>query len=205
MAKQLVRLRVADARPPKRPAVFSEIADEIKQGDNWYAVAWKTGALTGGMYDGELLIRLAKSSDGRLVCTGMVLGGGAGSETEITARSLRDVPLAPLLAGLGQWRENRDQTGIFGAGFKRYAPKLRRGPRGLPDEHFKKIADLYRIALNRQPRAPLMVMRELLAKDRGGYVPSDSTIHGWVRQARQRGFLGKAVIGKAGEKPKGKS
>lgn len=205
MARHLVRLRIADARPPKRPAVFSEIADEIKQGDNWYDVSWKTGSLTGELYDGEVLIRLAKSPDGRLVCTGMVLGGAVGSETEITARSLRDLPLTPLLAKLGQWRENRDQTGIFSAGFKRYAPMLSRGPRGLPDEHFERIADLYRIALKRQPRAPLKAMQELLAKDKGGYMPSDSTIHGWIRQARQRGFLGKAVIGKAGEKPKGKS
>lgn len=205
MAKQLVRLRIADARPPKRPALFSKLADEIKQGDDWYAVAWKTGALTGGMYDGEMLVRLAKSPDGRLVCTGMVLGGPLGSEAEITARSLRNLPLAPLLAGLGQWREARDQTGIFGAGFKRYAPKLRRGPQGLDIDHFQKIADYYRIAINRQPRAPLKAMRELLAEDKGGYVPSDSTIHGWIRQCRQRGLLGQAIAGKAGEKPKGKS
>jgi len=185
--------------------VFSEIADEIKQGDNWYAVAWKTGALTGDMYDGELLIRLAKSPEGRIVCTGMVLGGAVGSETEITARSLRDLPLAPLLAGLGRWREARDQTGIFSAGFKRYAPKLRRGPQGLPAAHFERIADLYREAIKLQPRAPLKAMRELLAKDKGGYVPSDSTIHGWIRQARQLRLLGQAIAGKAGEKPKGKS
>jgi hypothetical protein len=182
--------------------VFSEIADEIKQGDDWYAVAWKTGSPTGGLYDGEVLIRLAKSPDGRLVCTGMVLGGAVGSETEITARSLRDLPLTPLLAKLGQWREKRDQTGIFSAGFKRYAPQRRRGPQGLDDEHFKKIADLYREAIKLQPRAPLKAMKELLGKDEDR---SDSTIHGWIRQARQRGFLGKAVIGKAGEKPKEKS
>ena len=76
---------------------------------------------------------------------------------------------------------------------------------GLPAAHFERIADLYRIALKRQPRAPLKAMRELLAKDKGGYVPSDSTIHGWIRQARQRGLLGQAIAGKAGEKPKEKS
>ncbi len=205
MAKTLARLRIADARPPKRPAVFSEIADEIKQGDNWYAVAWKTGALTGEMYDDEVLIRLEQSPDGRIVCTGLELGGPLGTGAEITARSLRTLPLAPLLARFGKWREERDQTGVFGAGFKSYAPKLRRGPQGLPAAHFERIADLYRIALKRQPRAPLKAMRELLAKDKGGYAPTDSTIHGWIRQARQRGLLGQAIAGKAGEKPKGKS
>jgi len=153
-------------------------------------------------HQAKVLVRLGKAPDGRMVCTGLVIG--AFDEQEITARGLRDLPLVQFLSHIGHWKEVREESGAFSKGFKRYAPKLSRGPQGLPAAHFERIADLYRIALKRQPRAPLKAMRELLAKDKGGYVPSDSTIHGWIRQARQRGLLGQAIAGKAGEKPKEK-
>jgi hypothetical protein len=186
-------------------AALMKLAGEADAHGNWYPVAFNGAFANPGtfpfVHQAKVLVRLGKAPDGRPVCTGLVLG--AFDEGEITARGLRDLPLVQFLIQIGRHQEVRDESGAFSKGFKRYTPKLRRGPQGLDDEHFKKIAGLYRTALKLQPRAPLNAMRELLGK--GAYAPSDSTIHGWVRQARQRGFLGKAVIGKAGEKPKEKS
>ncbi len=198
MAKKLRNFGITDSGA--KAALMKLAADP-----NLYTVRFNAarpgGPATAVVHQAKALVRLGKSPDGRPVCTGLVLG--AFDEDEITARGLRDLPLVQFLSHIGRWQEVREESGAFSKGFKRYTPKLRRGPQGLDDEHFKKIADLYRTALRLQPRAPLKAMQELLGK--GGYVPSDSTIHGWVRQARLRGFLGKAVIGKAGEKQKEKS
>lgn len=185
---------------------LTKLAGEADADGNWYAVRFNLAQIAPGKgyrHQARALVRLGKAPDGRPVCTGLVLG--AFDEDEITARGLRDLPLVQFLSQIGRWKEVRNESGAFSKGFKRYAPKLSRGPQGLPVAHFERIADLYRTALKLQPRAPLKAMRELLAKDRGGYVPSDSTIHGWIRQARLRGLLGQAIAGKAGEQPKEKS
>ncbi len=196
-----IRIRIADARPPKRPLVFSKFADEIREGDSWYALAFKRRGSTGrAMYDAEILIRIA-NEDGRLVCTGLVLGASDGAE--VTSRSLRNLPLSQLLSRLAKWPEVRGETGVFGAGFKRYVPKLSRGPKGLPDSHFERIAAIYKTALQQEPSRPIRYMRKVL-RPHGGW-PHDSTIHKWIQQCRELGLLGASIPGKAGEKPKEKS
>jgi hypothetical protein len=189
--------------PGSASAAFRKLAVEASKEGTWYRVDWNAARNRSGAveHQAKVLIRLEKTSTGSPVCTGLVLG--AFDVREVTGRGLRGLPVVDFIRAIGKWERLRDESGPFAKGFRRYTPPVRRGPHGLGDGHYQMIAALYRDALRLEPRAPLKALKEqLLPKN---VKVSDSTIHGWIRQARQRGFLGKAVIGKAGEKPKEKS
>lgn len=63
----------------------------------------------------------------------------------------------------------------------------------IPDEHFERVADVYRYAV-KLGRPPTEGVAEAFDVAR-------STAGRWVVQARRRGFLGPAMPGRAGEKP----
>jgi transposase len=76
-------------------------------------------------------------------------------------------------------------------GWKPDAAKLRRGRPGYPDEHYREIAELYSTLILAGERAP----NEKIAKIKD-YSPS--TVAGWVKKARELGYLPPGKKGKAG-------
>jgi hypothetical protein len=72
---------------------------------------------------------------------------------------------------------------------------VRPGPKGHDDEYFKRVAEDYRRALIARPRAPVQMLLELY-EDRF----SEATIRRWLQRARDKGYLGAAPPGKAGER-----
>jgi hypothetical protein len=80
--------------------------------------------------------------------------------------------------------------------YERYAKDARRPRRGSPvtDEHLRRVAALYRAALERGDPPTQTVGDEMHA--------GRSTAARWVAKARERGLLGEALPGKAGEREK---
>lgn len=148
-----------------------------------------------------VFLRLGRSPEGRLVCTGLIVGNLArfhGSPVEITARSLRSIPLAELIGTAVSTGRLPDD---FGAEIRKLlhdAPglparlKVRPGPKGHSAEHFAHVADMYRLALDKAPGAPMRWLRKELHV-------SEATARRWVQRARDQGLLGPSVPGKAGE------
>lgn len=147
----------------------------------------------------------ATSSDGRVVCTGLIVGlneahpavGRTYSPAEVTSRALRNIPVAEMI---GQAVANPGAPAhhkVYRDAAMARAPEIPRvrrspGPKGHPDEHFRMVADLYRLALRDHPKAPIRWLTGELAADR-------STVTRWVQRARDKGYLGAAVPGRAGE------
>ena len=122
----------------------------------------------------RMLVRVEAAPDGRLICTGLILAatgrpapkvvidrrpegelevlrGRVGSRAAITARGLRKIPLAHILAGLvfdptvlEQWR----QLGIIGQNAR---PGVRPGPKDHSPEHYTAVIAAYRQALQDAP------------------------------------------------------
>lgn len=152
-------------------------------------------------------LKLARSSDGRMICTAMIVGlneaypvvidgrgGYQATPVEVTSRALRKIPVAELI---GRAMRSADAPG-WGDLVKRRVPKVRAvqrspGPKGHPDEHFREVADAYREALLAEPRRPMAWMQRHYHADR-------TTIARWVKRARDMGYLGEADPGKAGDR-----
>jgi hypothetical protein len=170
--------------------------------------------------DGNLpfpvLISLGRAPDGRLIITGLLIANldippvydDAAPEwfrskpVEITSRSLRDLPLAELLGSVDALRDDPEGKALFRRLFALADdlpptfPRRRPGPKGHPREHFEQVAQAYRIALARAPRAPVKTLAEQMNA-------SDATVRRWIQRARDMGLLGPSTPGKAGEQPAG--
>lgn len=162
---------------------------------------WTT--FSGGRLPFPVHLRTSRSEDGRLICTALVITPG---EQEITARSLREIPLSQLLSRRGGRSANSESLGLsFAAAFmEALSPEFegalaRPGPQGHPREHFEGVAAAYREALIQSPRAPVQWLL-----DTETLHGSEATVRRWIRRARDMGLLGEAVPGRAGEfsKPK---
>jgi len=172
--------------------------DADAAGAAWYSV------IGSGLPGFVVEIRVGNSPDGRLICTGLRVGGPPDTH-EITARGLRQIPLSRILAALGaelrsidpQSREYLAATlGLELAGdaareFTR--PPLPRGTR-LPRSWYEKVAEVYREGLRVNPRNPYKHIMATIHT-------SEPTARRWVSHARSIGILGEAISGKAGEKP----
>lgn len=158
-------------------------------------------------------LRLSESSDGRKICTGLLVGlneayavmdgdhqrgGYFASPAEVTSRALRAIPVAELIGRAvmdhkapAQHSAVRDLVlgRLPDSGGVRRSP----GPKGHPDEHFRMVAEMYRQALQAAPRRPVVWMTEQLNADR-------TTVARWIQRARDKGFLDQAQPGKAGER-----
>jgi hypothetical protein len=141
-----------------------------------------------------IVVRLGKSPDGRLACTGMVIGPDAELGQEITARSLRQIPLGQILstvAGLdfpGAEELGGEVTHLW------RQPPARPGPTALSREDLQRVAEDYRAALLQAPRSPIKLMAQKVHA-------SEATIRRRVQRARDMGLLRPVQPGKAGEKP----
>lgn len=150
--------------------------------------SWHTVARSDLPY--PIMVRLGKAPDGRLVISGMAVGLDA--PVEVTARSLRVIPLASILTTLAR---SRFMPLVIQNTISQARQPVRRGPRGLTDAHFEEVATTYRQALMEAPRSPLVAFRLLMPS-------SESTARRWIQRARDRGLLGPALSGKAGEGPR---
>jgi hypothetical protein len=154
----------------------------------------------------RVLMRIAKAPDGRLICTGLVLG--AFDDDEITARTYRRLPLIEFLTEAARWSERQPDLArqVFGGELpRRGGARVRPGPKGHDDKHFKLVAGLYRRALLSRPRAPVQMLLELINEGREpGGEWSEATVRRWLQRARDKGFLREAQAGKAGEVPETK-
>lgn len=133
---------------------------------------------------------------GRIVITGLVVG--AFGVDEIGARDLQDIRLGRVLLdvveGSGAFDELIREAMI---GPQEPAPDYQlpagRPSGGYPDEHYQWVAHQYRRAVAHSPRNPMAALRESMPGR------SDATIRRWIQRARDKGYLGEAVPGRAGE------
>lgn len=176
--------------PP--PIVLSSLERDAPR---WLAVHLMA---TDGTIWTNILVRPAKSpSDGRLICTGLVVG--AFGEEELTVRRLRSLPLAQILETLGRADHEPVLLALFPQGVPEFGPRVKPGPKGHPNVHFEQIADAYRAALGSAPRSPMKTLTHAYNKGRpqAEWV-SEVTVRRWVQRARDKGFLGESPLGKAG-------
>lgn len=123
-----------------------------------------------------LVLQIGLSTDGRLVCTGLLIGWQLGDSepVEIKARDVHAIKLGALLNGL-------PLPGFVAAS----APTFRAphpGRAGHFDDHYRMVADLYRSARISSPASP---MQRLAADLRVGM----ATAYRWRDEAARRGFL----------------
>jgi len=163
--------------------------------DDWHGVAGGSPELPG-----EVLIRLGTTEDGRLVCTGLLVGGW--EKAEVSSTALRHIPIAALVTWVKSASQSDDplMAGIFGSAVElahtgAQRPRVRPGPRGHPRSHFEEVAAAYRAAIGRGVRSPVAALkRELNA--------SEPTVRRWLQRCRDMGLLEPAPPGKAGEVPR---
>ncbi len=139
-------------------------------------------------------------------------------DVDITGETVRRVPLRSLVRealGIAAFSVHRAAGGEVVVDRPGVAPRLRRlvrhlvedeirkktGPRRRRrqhgDEHYRKVAEVYREARARGRRDPTNAVYEWATKAKVNC--ARSTAGRWVMEARERGFLGKARPGAAGE------
>jgi hypothetical protein len=172
--------------------------------------------LEGGSLPYPVTLSAGIGDDGRLRCTGVILGAFTTEPAEITSASLREVRIAELLqevASAGNLLQALIEYSGPGDGrpfLDRLSPGLLpdlppRPPQvrgALPRSHFETVAAEYRRALLVNDRAPMTELRRRLAEWLGREVPEPSARR-WVQRARDMGLLGASRPGKAGEKATG--
>ena len=158
---------------------FSKVA--AKEPGRWFQV---------DMGDSWIWVRLAQADDGRLILTGLLLG--ADDETEITSQGLREIRWGKVLEYAANF--GLHQQRLQGMRDWPFKPAQVVGARRLPEEHFERVAQAYRVAIERDPRAPIPQLAAVFAT-------SLPTMARWVAKCRSMGLLGPAIRGRAGEKP----
>ncbi len=195
--------------PPPLPGNPKSLFDGLR--GSWWV------EFTEGDLPQRVLLRLATSPEGTIICTGLIVGAFP-PEEEISARDLRSIRLGEILSNLGNLLEAHKEFKRKGelknlAEFRRVTigdmleasvdyivrpTTLRPGPKGQPREHFEDVAKAYRAALISDPRRPVKRLAEQ-------YHASGATVRRWIQRARDMGLLGESVPGKAGEvKPRRK-
>lgn len=140
-----------------------------------------------------VFVSLGKSEDGRLICTGLIIGefGPFSFGTrELTARALRQIKIPELIEFVRQ----AESQNVRARELIESAPEIRRKPRGKGDAFLREVAERYRQALEIAPSRPTAHLSKL-------YDRPPVTIRRWLKQAEREGLLGKRSPGKAGELP----
>jgi hypothetical protein len=139
---------------------------------------------------------------GQTICTGILLEAPAGIE----ARALRRIPLGFLVDACAGALASE----TLGALVEWPNPPRAAGRPGYTDEHLRRVARIYRKAVEDHPRNPVVKVIEEYkeaAEAAGQRPPSAATVKRWIKRAREGDtpFLGPARPGKAGEghRPKG--
>jgi hypothetical protein len=161
---------------------------KLGEGSAWFELTFDR--LPEGDPARHVMVKLGRSVDGRLVCTGLLMGAEA--ESEITARSLRTVPMGAFLKAVAEWNFGRALSGV-----KPTRPA--RGRPGASVKFYEQVAAEYRKAMSAVPHAPVLELARRLGQP--GKPRSDSTVRRWLRKARRLGLLGPALPGRGGELP----
>lgn len=168
------------------------IADAWRE---WHEVLEKGEPLVPSVY-----VRLGQHDDGRLIVTGVIVGGL--DDHEVTARSLRTIPLGQITAATGYYLGGGDGSPLSKAVTKQMAEqlllapaqpaaRLRPGPKGYPVAFYEEVAARYRAALTVAPRRPMKHLAETMSF-------SEAQMRRHVQRARDMGLLGEAPAGRAG-------
>lgn len=162
----------------------------------WMRVLWPEGPPYG------VCMRLGRTPDGRVACSGLILGGSrrfGDPVFGITAASLRSIPIGQLVDVLTH------RTSGPGYGLLEQLPGFQRptrlGPKGIPRERLAEVAALYRQALEERPSAPVRWISEHILGPTGKTTPV-STVRRWLQRCRDLELLGPSIPGKAGEGPR---
>ena len=135
-------------------------------------------------------------TEGRTVCTGLLLGGEL--SIEVTARDLRRIPVAALLSiarldpAASAWWVGQNLASSDGVSVNVNRP----GPKGHPRDHFEAVAIAYRQALGLP--APVKQLAKQFLTPEGRPTP-EATVRRWLQRCRDMGLLRPARPGKAGE------
>lgn len=153
----------------------------------------------GGWLKVPLLIRVARTSEGELVCTGLMAGVSPSDPEPISARDLAGIRLGSLLAQLapvlGDGRKSRylkegalstpedfrDLLGKVTVDRPRQGPKLP-GRHQLTPEWFQKVADIYREVLAESPERPTQALARKTSV-------STRTASRWITRAKEMGLI----------------
>ena len=145
-----------------------------------------------------VFVALGKADDGRLICTGLIIGeiGNFSSGTrELTARALRQIRIPELITFVkraeGQHSKARELVDS--------APAVGRKPRGKGQQFLQDVARDYRRALEVAPSRPTAWLAEQYGVP--GFPKPAATVRRWLKQARDAGYLGEGIRGKPGEGP----
>jgi hypothetical protein len=138
--------------------------------------------LLGG--DLPLAFQVGTAADGRLVCTGLLIGWNE-PRAEVTARALRNIRLGEILGDLVPMgaRAPTAKGRKAARALVTDAPRARTrrpGPAGHPREHYEQVAKLYKEAGKR--RAPVKWVAEQMDA-------SPATVHRWLQKCREDGLL----------------
>jgi hypothetical protein len=204
---------MARKQPPGWPSEAEQVAANERATATVDAMASEDPAplphpLTGpfvrlGQHDPPVALQLGLDPEGRLICTGLLVGwqldaiGDASKvpmsdRTELTARALRRVKLPPILSDLGP-----HSVAPLPNWLHQTIPVVRHpGPKGHSNEHYKMVAELHRTALVTQPASPM----KWLAKQLGC---ADATAYRWLDEAAVRGFLPQRKKIRRGGRPAG--
>lgn len=168
-----------DSRPPR---------EEFEE-ESWTEVE-------GGGLEHPIYVRLARSTDGRRVITGMVLGSAI-PQHEITASSLRKVRIGAILEQLFDGFdedpvpayddfEAQIEWGLMHQTYDLGAPQLatesRVSERGAQQGTLEAFADRYRLEFEKNPRRAMTATAEALHISR-------ATANRWAEKARQARLL----------------
>lgn len=127
---------------------------------------------------GTVHVRLGEVG-GRTVCTGIAFDDPVG----IQWSALRDFPLTSIVAFLAE-QQDQEQAPAFDE-----VPDDLGSRPTYTDEHFRRVAQAYRVGLRRRPEAPVRwIIETHLAHME--HPPSGATVRRWLREARRRGFVG---------------
>ncbi|WP_345377385.1 hypothetical protein [Frondihabitans cladoniiphilus] len=139
-------------------------------------------------------VSLGKAPDGRFVCRGLVVGalteGHELADVEISSRTLRQIRMPELIEAVMKVKDWDEEANRILNETPAAPPRVRM--REYADDHFRSVADAYRDAVTRYPRAPT---KNLAA----AWHVSEPTMRRWIQTARHKNFLGDSTPGKAGE------
>jgi hypothetical protein len=144
----------------------------------------------------DVAVRFGRAPDGRLIVTGLIVG--LEGEREITSRHLRSIPLGRYLEAAKALARDDDRLseghpwkGVFQPRARPAMPVARGRRKTITPEFLAGVAKRYR-EVCRVTDKPIRQLAE-------EYSVSEATIRRWHQRARDRGLLGPAPPGKAGE------
>jgi hypothetical protein len=174
---------------------ITDIGAELNEvGTYWYEVSLSKDipglwhGMPGVVLVHKVRVLLAKGPDGRLVCTGLIVGALRSPDPtfEIQARTLREIPLTKILRRVAvEMAKDPKAAEFFDVGLEPFdQPRLRPGRKGHSSDFYSEVARLYHAARQREPRRYVVAVRETLNSTRPkNDQASDRTVRRWIKQA----------------------